>query len=137
MIHFRLKVADRANQVLCISHPTINTRDVAVFVPFRRGLGCGSATPPLQVLVHRLMGRSMGLGYEHPVRSCFQSFQHWLWIDRRRNSLKMLVRRWIYTVRHSIPGRTRSILGLGRVLCHPWDMQNISFKGNVLHSVAD
>jgi len=56
-------------QVLCISHPTVNTRDVAAFVPFRRGLGCGDATPPLHVLVHRLMGRSMGLGYEHPVRS--------------------------------------------------------------------
>lgn len=51
-----------------ISHPTINTRDVAAFVPFRRGLGCGSTIPPLHVLVHRLMGRSMGLGYEHPVR---------------------------------------------------------------------
>lgn len=51
-----------------ISHPTINTRDVAGFVPFRRGLGCGSTIPPLHVLVHRLMGRSMGLGYEHPVR---------------------------------------------------------------------
>ncbi|KAI0307543.1 hypothetical protein B0F90DRAFT_1621380, partial [Multifurca ochricompacta] len=52
-----------------ISHPTINTRDVAAFLPFRRGLGCGSTTPPLRVLVHRLMGRSMGLGYEHPLEN--------------------------------------------------------------------
>jgi RNA exonuclease 4 len=58
----------QVTQVLCISHPTVNTRDVAAFVQFRRGLGCGAATPPLHVLVHRLMGRSMGLGYEHPVR---------------------------------------------------------------------
>lgn len=57
-----------------ISHPTINTRDVAAFVPFRRGLGCGSTIPPLHVLVHRLMGRSMGLGYEHPVRPYNRSF---------------------------------------------------------------
>ncbi|KAH9176991.1 hypothetical protein EDB89DRAFT_1937519 [Lactarius sanguifluus] len=55
--------------VMGISHPTINTRDVAAFVPFRRGLGCGSTTPPLHVLVHRLMGRSMGLGYEHPLEN--------------------------------------------------------------------
>jgi len=57
-----------------ISHPTINTRDVAAFVPFRRGLGCGSTIPPLHVLVHRLMGRSMGLGYEHPVRPHIRSY---------------------------------------------------------------
>ncbi|KAI0252647.1 hypothetical protein BJV78DRAFT_1200112 [Lactifluus subvellereus] len=68
--------------VLCISHPTVDTRDVAAFVPFRRGLGCGSATPPLQVLVHRLMGRSMGLGYEHPLENAraaldlYRSAQH-------------------------------------------------------------
>ncbi|KAI9512326.1 hypothetical protein F5148DRAFT_973797, partial [Russula earlei] len=68
--------------VLCISHPTINTRDVAAFVPFRRGLGCGGAIPPLHILVHRLMGRSMGLGYEHPLENAraaldlYRSAQH-------------------------------------------------------------
>ena len=40
----------------------------------------------------------------------------------------MLVPRWIYTALHSTPGRTRSTPGLGLVLCHPWDMQNISFS---------
>ncbi|KAI0005440.1 hypothetical protein BJV74DRAFT_804377 [Russula compacta] len=70
--------------VLYISHPTINTRDVAAFVPFHRGLECGGATPPLNVLVHRLMGRSMGLGYEHPLENAraaldlYRSAQH-LW----------------------------------------------------------
>lgn len=68
--------------VLCISHPTIHTRDVAVFVPFRRGLGYGGATPPLHILVHRLMGRSIGLGYEHPLENAraaldlYRSVQH-------------------------------------------------------------
>ncbi|KAI0286747.1 hypothetical protein BGY98DRAFT_10686 [Russula aff. rugulosa BPL654] len=50
--------------VLCISHPTIHTRDVAAFVPFHRGLGYG------------------GLGYEHPLENAraaldlYRSVQH-------------------------------------------------------------
>ena len=75
-----------------ISHPTINTRDVAAFVPFRRGLGCGSTIPPLHVLVHRLMGRSMGLGYEHPVRPYNRSY---LSIARIEYSWKMHAPRWL------------------------------------------
>ncbi|KAH9996609.1 ribonuclease H-like domain-containing protein [Russula vinacea] len=68
--------------VLCISHPTINTRDVAAFVPFRRGLGHGGVTPALHFLVHSLMGRSIGLGYEHPLENAraaldlYRSAQH-------------------------------------------------------------
>ncbi|KAF8480912.1 hypothetical protein DFH94DRAFT_629804, partial [Russula ochroleuca] len=71
-----------AIKVLCISHPTINTRDVAAFVPFRRGLGHGGVTPALHFLVHSLMGRSIGLGYEHPLENAraaldlYRSVQH-------------------------------------------------------------
>ncbi|KAI0296645.1 hypothetical protein BC826DRAFT_908101, partial [Russula brevipes] len=64
------------------THPTVDTRDVAAFVPFRRGLGCGGTTLPLHILVQRLMGRSMGLGYEHPLENAraaldlYRSAQH-------------------------------------------------------------
>lgn len=53
---------------LGISHPAIDTRDIASFVPFRKSLGykC-SQVVPLKVLVNKFMGRDIGYGYEHPV----------------------------------------------------------------------
>ncbi|KAI0271571.1 hypothetical protein BC834DRAFT_450707 [Gloeopeniophorella convolvens] len=55
--------------VLGLRHPAIDTRDVASFLTFRRVLGCGSTVPPLHVLSHRLMGRPMGAGHEHPLEN--------------------------------------------------------------------
>ena len=53
---------------LGISHPAIDTRDVASFVPFRTSLGYKSSqTVPLKILVNKFMGREIGYGYEHPV----------------------------------------------------------------------
>src|SRR6266702_2016803 len=107
-----------------ISHPTINTRDVAAFVPFRRGLGCGSTIPPLHVLVHRLMGRSMGLGYEHPVRPHNRSY---LSMARIEYSWKTHAPPWTCIAQLSAPGRAQSISGRGLVQYHQWDMQSIFF----------
>ena len=53
---------------LGLSHPAIDTRDVASFVPFRRSLGYKpSQTVPLKILVNKFMDRDIGHGYEHPV----------------------------------------------------------------------
>ncbi|KAI0322287.1 hypothetical protein OF83DRAFT_1049658 [Amylostereum chailletii] len=46
--------------VMGIPHPAIDTRDVAIFLPFRRSLRA-TQMPPLPVLVNRLMGRNMAL----------------------------------------------------------------------------
>ncbi|KII93399.1 hypothetical protein PLICRDRAFT_101349 [Plicaturopsis crispa FD-325 SS-3] len=52
--------------VLGITHPAIDTRDVALFLPLRRTLRCRT-TVSLSVLVYRFMGREIGLGVEHPL----------------------------------------------------------------------
>lgn len=53
---------------LGLSHPAIDTRDVASFVPFRKSLGYKSShIVPLKILVNKFMGRDIGHGYEHPV----------------------------------------------------------------------
>lgn len=53
---------------LGLSHPAIDTRDIASFVPFRKSLGYKSSQMiPLKILVNKLMGRDIGYGYEHPV----------------------------------------------------------------------
>ena len=55
-------------QFLGVSHPAIDTRDVASFVPFRTSLGYKSSqTVPLKILVNKFMGRDIGHGFEHPV----------------------------------------------------------------------
>ncbi|KAF9785984.1 hypothetical protein BJ322DRAFT_1004452, partial [Thelephora terrestris] len=71
---------------LGISHPAIDTRDVASFVPFRKNLGYKpSQMVPLKVLVNKLMGRDIGYGYEHPLeiaRACLDLFRsQTLWED--------------------------------------------------------
>ena len=53
---------------LGLSHPAIDTRDVASFVPFRKSLGYKtSQIVPLRILVNKFMGRDIGHGYEHPA----------------------------------------------------------------------
>lgn len=53
---------------LGLSHPAIDTRDIASFVPFRKSLGYKSSQiVPLKTLVNKFMGRDIGSGYEHPV----------------------------------------------------------------------
>jgi RNA exonuclease 4 len=53
-----------------ISHPAINTRDIALFLPFRKTLRTKSMIP-LPTLVNRLMARSVGYVFEDPVRVLF------------------------------------------------------------------
>jgi len=51
-----------------LSHPAIDTRDIASFVPFRKSLGYkASQMVPLKVLINKFMNRDIGYGYEHPV----------------------------------------------------------------------
>lgn len=69
-----------------LSHPAIDTRDVASFVPFRKTLGYKSSqTVPLKTLVNKFMGRDIGHGYEHPLetaRACLDLFRsQTLWED--------------------------------------------------------
>jgi RNA exonuclease 4 len=57
-----------ALKFLGLSHPAIDTRDIASFVPFRKSLGYKpSQMVPLRTLVNKFMGRDLGRGYEHPV----------------------------------------------------------------------
>ncbi|EMD41668.1 hypothetical protein CERSUDRAFT_43071, partial [Gelatoporia subvermispora B] len=72
--------------LLNLSHPAIDTRDVALFMSFRRTLGVRPSTMiPLKDLVLRFMGRNIGLYGEVPVeqaraaldlfRSCEQMWE--------------------------------------------------------------
>ncbi|KAF8168286.1 hypothetical protein B0H34DRAFT_54432 [Crassisporium funariophilum] len=70
--------------VLGLSHPALNTRDLALFRPLRRMLGSPSVVE-LATLVHLFMGRNLGLDYENSLessraaidlfRSCEESFE--------------------------------------------------------------
>jgi hypothetical protein len=60
-------------KVLGLSHPTLRTRDLALFRPFRKKLRSRSIVS-LSTLVHIFMGRNVGMDYENPVRH-FHSFK--------------------------------------------------------------
>ncbi|KAL4258525.1 Ribonuclease H superfamily protein [Pleurotus pulmonarius] len=70
--------------VLGLKHPTIHTRDLALFLPLRRRLKTSKAVN-LSLLVHHFMGRNVGLDYEDPLemaraaidlfRSCEEVFE--------------------------------------------------------------
>ncbi|KAF7794705.1 hypothetical protein EIP86_005843 [Pleurotus ostreatoroseus] len=50
-----------------LSHPAIDTRDVALFLPFRRSLRVrANQQVPLVTLVNQLMGRNYGMHGEYP-----------------------------------------------------------------------
>ncbi|KZW02042.1 hypothetical protein EXIGLDRAFT_594283, partial [Exidia glandulosa HHB12029] len=54
--------------MLNISHRAIDTRDVALFLPFRTALGApADEIIPLQTLVWRLMRHRINAGYQHPL----------------------------------------------------------------------
>ena len=59
----------RTRKVMGLSHPAIDTRDAALFLPFRRSLRYRSNVQvPLVTLVNRFMGRNIGLHGDIPVR---------------------------------------------------------------------
>ncbi|EJD55457.1 hypothetical protein AURDEDRAFT_155696 [Auricularia subglabra TFB-10046 SS5] len=67
--------------VLNISHLAIDTRDCALFLPFRTSLGAqADEILPLATLVWRLMRRRITAGYQHPVSSPFSSWRSALMI---------------------------------------------------------
>lgn len=55
-------------KLLGITHPALDTRDVALYLPFHRSVSSSTVTP-LKSLVSHLMRRKIGRSYEHPVRS--------------------------------------------------------------------
>ncbi|THH32323.1 hypothetical protein EUX98_g1852 [Antrodiella citrinella] len=72
--------------VMGLSHPAIDTRDTALFLPFRKSLKSkSSALIPLATLMHRLMNRQIGACGEVAVeearaaldlyRSCEQTWE--------------------------------------------------------------
>lgn len=57
-------------QIMGVCHPTIDTRDVCLFLPFHRTMRrYGIKGPaPLDQMVLVLMRRQIGYSYQHPVR---------------------------------------------------------------------
>ena len=56
------------HKVVGLSHPAIDTRDAALFMPFRKSLKVRpSQMVPLATLIHKLMGHYIGLQGEVPV----------------------------------------------------------------------
>lgn len=67
-MHTSLTPPPSPSQVMGLSHPAIDTRDTALFLPFRRSLRYKSnVMVPLVTLVNQLMARNIGLHGEHPV----------------------------------------------------------------------
>ncbi|KZT74864.1 nucleotide-binding protein FRT1, partial [Daedalea quercina L-15889] len=69
--------------VMGLAHSAIDTRDIALFMPFRRSLrGKPNVVIPLLTLVNRFMGRNIGLQGESPVEiaratlDLFRSCEH-------------------------------------------------------------
>lgn len=52
--------------LLGLTHPAIDTRDVALYLPFHRSIRTFSVTP-LRMMVSHFMRRRIGRTYEHPV----------------------------------------------------------------------
>ncbi|KZT19388.1 hypothetical protein NEOLEDRAFT_1183427 [Neolentinus lepideus HHB14362 ss-1] len=75
--------------VIGTSHPAIDTRDVALFLPFRQTLRSKKMIS-LPTLVDRLMARNIGAGYEDPLENAratldlFRSCEE-LWEDMINN----------------------------------------------------
>jgi len=53
--------------VLGLPHPAVNTRDVALYLPFRNSLNSGNHVPGLQTLAQRFLGRNCQQGHIEPV----------------------------------------------------------------------
>ncbi|KAL5495586.1 hypothetical protein ACEPAI_1049 [Sanghuangporus weigelae] len=52
--------------LLGLTHPALDTRDVALYLPFHRSVSSSTVTP-LKSLVSHLMRRKIGRSYEHPL----------------------------------------------------------------------
>ena len=64
-------------KLLGLSHPAIDTRDAALFMPFRKSLKVRpSQMVPLATLIYRLMGHYIGLQGEVPVSPVTISYEH-------------------------------------------------------------
>ena len=57
-----------AGLVLGIPHPAVNTRDVALYQPFRNALRSPNQLVRLPTLTFHLMGRRCQEGQQNPVR---------------------------------------------------------------------
>ena len=64
-------------KALGLSHPAIDTRDTALFMPFRKSLNVRpSHMVALATLIHRLMGHYIGLQGEVPVSPVTIHYKH-------------------------------------------------------------
>jgi RNA exonuclease 4 len=52
-----------------LKHPASHTRDVALFLPFRKSLGLKQSIP-LPQLIQQFMNRRIGASFENPVSIC-------------------------------------------------------------------
>lgn len=83
--------------LLQLSHPACDTRDVATFAPFRRSLGfpltgnvssCGDC-PSLKDVMRQVMRRHIRLGYDSTVRhvALYAPTPSYSYVERERESL--------------------------------------------------
>jgi RNA exonuclease 4 len=57
---------DNRCQVMGLKHPASHTRDVALFLPFRKSIGSKHSIPLPQLIQH-FMNRRIGPSFENPV----------------------------------------------------------------------
>ncbi len=114
-----------ADLVLGIPHPAVNTRDVALYQPFRNALRSPNQLVRLPTLTFHLMGRRCQEGQQNPVRYpsnaeragtyvCIGGF-----VIVAPTSWKMRARLWTCTARMPTNGRMQFVRANGHRRCRP------------------
>jgi len=107
--------------VLGVPHPAVNTRDVALYQPFRNALRSHNQLVRLPTLTFHLMGRRCQEGQQNPVRLyiLFDAGMHRAYLQLAclfaPTSWKMRALRWTCIVLTLMSGRPRYAMASGRL----------------------
>jgi hypothetical protein len=107
--------------VLGIPHPAVNTRDVALYQPFRNALKLPNQSVRLPTLTFHFMGRRGQEGQQNPVRLLYilrlrpsaQSLSSSHLTFFAPTSRKMRARQWTYTILTPMSGKPRYTMASG------------------------
>ncbi|KIM48281.1 hypothetical protein M413DRAFT_16251 [Hebeloma cylindrosporum] len=68
--------------VLGLPHPAVNTRDVALYLPFRNSLNSGNHVPGLQTLAQRFLVRNCQQGHIEPTENARVCMDLYRWVPQ-------------------------------------------------------
>jgi hypothetical protein len=103
--------------VLGLPHPAVNTRDVALYLPFRNSLNSGNHVPGLQTLAQRFLGRNCQQGHIEPVSIISPASEipnSWFYLTTRPRTLAFV---WT-SIARILNGKPQLAAVTGPVLSH-------------------